>query len=76
MAIVRSTVVYEDGTIKEYTSSGKRAFSSFSLVKKQVRRGGLRCACAQSAARKDLGGRRARCASAALAQNSRSFWRC
>ena len=39
MAIVRSTVVYKDGTIKEYTSSGKRAFSSFSLVKKQVRRG-------------------------------------
>ena len=39
MAIVRSTVVYEDGSIKEYQSSGKRAFSSFSLVKKQVRRG-------------------------------------
>lgn len=39
MAIVRNTVVYEDGSIKEYTSSGKRAFSSFSIVKKQVRRG-------------------------------------
>ena len=39
MSIVRSTVVYEDGSIKEYQSSGKRAFSSFSLVKKQVRRG-------------------------------------
>lgn len=39
MAIVRNTVIYKDGSIKEYTSSGKRAFSSFSLVKKQVRRG-------------------------------------
>lgn len=39
MALVRNTVVYEDGSIKEYTSSGKRAFSSFSIVKKQVRRG-------------------------------------
>lgn len=39
MAIVRNTVVYKDGSIKEYTSSGKRAFSSFSIVKKQVRRG-------------------------------------